>query len=162
VRQSLGLRLLALTTSCLLGACATNTPPRVASSPAPSPTPSAASAPPPTVAAAPDDARSMTNPVASSPTALRRGEELFRRHCTACHGAQGRGDGPVALQWVAPPKNLSDPDLQSRLADGEIFWQITRGHRSGTEEVMPSFGDRLSVDDRWKVVLFVRSLGGRR
>ncbi|MCP5542744.1 MAG: cytochrome c [Akkermansiaceae bacterium] len=35
-----------------------------------------------------------------------RGPELFLRHCAACHGATGGGDGPLAAKFIRPPANL--------------------------------------------------------
>jgi mono/diheme cytochrome c family protein len=35
---------------------------------------------------------------------MERGAELFAAHCAACHGAEARGDGPMAeILAVAPP-----------------------------------------------------------
>jgi hypothetical protein len=45
------------------------------------------------------------------------------------------------------------------LTDGEIFWKLSKGHRQGADVIMPAFSERLpSADDRWKIVLFVRTL----
>jgi mono/diheme cytochrome c family protein len=38
------------------------------------------------------------------------------------------------------------------VTDGEIFYQITEGRRP-----MPSFKNRLTQDQRWQLVLLVRS-----
>jgi mono/diheme cytochrome c family protein len=35
------------------------------------------------------------------------GEALYARHCAACHGAEGRGDGPVAPALGRPPTDLT-------------------------------------------------------
>jgi cytochrome c5 len=35
-----------------------------------------------------------------------RGEDLFARYCAACHGAEGRGDGPLAARLADPLANL--------------------------------------------------------
>jgi len=35
-----------------------------------------------------------------------KGESLFAEHCATCHGAKGRGDGPLAHLWSRPPANL--------------------------------------------------------
>jgi mono/diheme cytochrome c family protein len=43
------------------------------------------------------------------------GEELYLRYCAACHGADGRGTGPVARTM-----NKRVPDL-TRLASGGSF-----------------------------------------
>lgn len=34
------------------------------------------------------------------------GKQTFREHCTACHGADGRGDGPAASVLKTPPADL--------------------------------------------------------
>jgi hypothetical protein len=35
------------------------------------------------------------------------GREVYLRHCAACHGASGRGDGPVAASLTRPPTDLT-------------------------------------------------------
>lgn len=35
------------------------------------------------------------------------GEELYRRHCAACHGVGGHGDGPLAATLRRPPSDLT-------------------------------------------------------
>lgn len=42
---------------------------------------------------------------ASAPTA--EGAELYRLHCAGCHGAAGRGDGPVAPQMAVAVPDLT-------------------------------------------------------
>jgi mono/diheme cytochrome c family protein len=107
----------------------------------------------------PEEAKAVPNPVPSSPQAVNRGQTLFQRHCTPCHGPKGRGDGPVSSYWKELPKDLGDPARQDRLTDGEIFWKLSKGHRQGADVIMPAFAERLpSAEDRWKIVLFVRTL----
>ena len=36
-----------------------------------------------------------------------KGPELFHAHCAACHGAEGKGDGPVGAALKAKPANLT-------------------------------------------------------
>lgn len=43
------------------------------------------------------------------------GEELYRRFCASCHGAQGRGDGPVAASFKVEVPDLT---LLARRAGG--------------------------------------------
>jgi mono/diheme cytochrome c family protein len=130
---------------------------------APPPKAPAASRPSPAAQAddwaVPDEAKSVQNPVPPSPQALNRGESLFHRHCTPCHGSRGRGDGPVSGYWKELPKDLGDSARQDRLTDGEIFWKVSKGHRQGADVIMPAFSERVpSSEDRWKIVLFVRTL----
>lgn len=35
------------------------------------------------------------------------GADLYQRHCAACHGADGRGGGPVAASLETPPPDLT-------------------------------------------------------
>jgi mono/diheme cytochrome c family protein len=35
------------------------------------------------------------------------GADLYRTHCAACHGAEGRGDGPVAASLAQRPADLT-------------------------------------------------------
>jgi len=35
------------------------------------------------------------------------GRQLFERHCSACHGMDGRGEGPVATALRTPPADLT-------------------------------------------------------
>lgn len=41
---------------------------------------------------------------------LRRGQMLYALHCTACHGPDGRGDGPSAADMDRPPGDLTLPE----------------------------------------------------
>ena len=53
------------------------------------------------------------------------GKALFAANCSACHGALGGGNGPLAWHFTRPPANLIDgpfiwtaagPDLDLRVA----------------------------------------------
>jgi mono/diheme cytochrome c family protein len=44
----------------------------------------------------------------SSPTAdVRVGHQYFVQYCSACHGVEGRGDGPAASALQPPPADLT-------------------------------------------------------
>lgn len=95
-----------------------------------------------------------TNPVPADDASLARGTELFHINCTACHGAGGKGDGPVAaFLQKKKPADLTSPAIQF-LSDGAIFMVITNG-MPGT---MPALNENLTVRERWDVVNFVRTL----
>lgn len=76
------------------------------------------------------------------------GEDLYQRFCASCHGAQGRGDGPVAasfkievpdLTLIARRANNAYPrDRVVRIIDGR---HIIGAHGSRT---MPVWGEDLS------------------
>ena len=58
---------------------------------------------------------------------------------------------PKPADWTS--KKVQDE------TDGEIFWKITTGLRDGADVIMPAYAREIpSAEDRWKVVLFVRTL----
>ena len=42
------------------------------------------------------EARKMKNPVAASPESIKAGQQLFQKNCRFCHGADAKGNGPMA------------------------------------------------------------------
>ena len=99
-----------------------------------------------------DAAAARRNPVAASGDSVRKGGELFTIYCTPCHGASGRGDGPVSTKFV-PPADLTNPELHKVRTDG--YWQ---SYLSAGGAVMPSYAEALSSDERWHVVNYLRTL----
>ena len=96
----------------------------------------------------------LHDPLTSTRENIERGKRLFATNCATCHGDNGTGDGPVAKAGILarPPANLVFGASRS-LPDGYIYGTIVNGGI-----VMPSLGDALSPDERWQVVLYVRSL----
>jgi mono/diheme cytochrome c family protein len=112
---------------------------------------------PPWIAPAADQAK--VNPLPPSKDAVKRGRALFLKHCSTCHGQEGRGDGPAAAFGMVTPRDLTSPTVQARLSDGEMFWKLSKGRKVGRDILMPAGEEKIeSEEDRWKVVLFVRSL----
>jgi mono/diheme cytochrome c family protein len=94
------------------------------------------------------------NPVPADAASLARGQELFNINCTACHGTDGKGNGPVAaFLQNKKPIDLTGGLAQS-LSDGAIFMTITNGTQGG----MPALNENLIVRERWDVVNYVREL----
>ena len=82
------------------------------------------------------------------------GLALFREHCASCHGAGGQGDGPAGTGLPRRPADLTAPHTGQHTA-GDLFWWVTHGiPRAG----MPGFAARLSEEDRWDVINFLRAL----
>lgn len=97
--------------------------------------------------------REMKNPfLPAEREALNRGAVVYQNVCVPCHGASGRGDGPVSKKGFPPPASLV-ADKAIQLQDGEIFHIVTYGQNN-----MPAYAAQLDPEDRWKVVLHVRSL----
>ena len=95
---------------------------------------------------------------------LERGRELFNINCSICHGYTGQGGndpkqghGMAGRRWpvVLPSFHYVEgkDNRVPQLADGEFFEVITNG-----KATMPAYGARISVEDRWAIVHYVRAL----
>lgn len=106
--------------------------------------------------AIPAEQRNRTNPVRSTPEAVRAGMEHFADHCAICHANDGTGDTAFGRGLYPKPPDLRSSRTQA-LPDGEIFAIIENGVRFTG---MPGFGagGEHSDEDTWKLVLFIRHL----
>jgi cytochrome c oxidase cbb3-type subunit 2 len=89
---------------------------------------------------------------------LLRGKEVFLDRCVGCHGLAGDGKGPGARFLSPPPADFTSADDACCGGDtgpGDFYYRILRGW-PGT--AMENFGERLSVDDIWRLVLFVKTI----
>ncbi|MCP2936788.1 c-type cytochrome, partial [Salmonella enterica subsp. enterica serovar Typhimurium] len=80
------------------------------------------------------------------------------QHCAACHGDDGRGEGPLAATLPRWPPTLVSP-LLARRADGELFWHIADGMRDGNGSLaMPAFAGVLADEEIWAVLDYAKAL----
>lgn len=100
------------------------------------------------------NARGLTNPITASAENLRDARIHFADHCATCHGNDGSGDTMLGRGLYPKPPDLRLPETQ-KLSDGELFWVIENGVRFTG---MPAFSSPGSMDDSWKLVLFLRHL----
>jgi mono/diheme cytochrome c family protein len=91
-------------------------------------------------------------PLPLTPELLARGRERFEIYCAVCHGPDGYGRGLVVQRGFPAPPSYHDARLRNAPA-GHFFRVITRGYG-----LMYSYADRLSVEDRWAVVAYIRAL----
>lgn len=97
--------------------------------------------------------RELHNPLSAKDVhAAERGALVFQTFCTPCHGGGGQGDGPVALRGYPAPPSLVTGNT-TKMADGQLFHIVTYGRAN-----MPSQAGLLSPQDRWAVILHIRSL----
>lgn len=97
-------------------------------------------------------------PFAISPSRapdLALGESLFASQCSACHGADGHADGPLAASLQPRPTNLADRSRARERSLAALYQAVTQGV-SGT--AMPSFKTALSDDQRWALAFFAGGL----
>lgn len=110
--------------------------------------------------------------------ALKRGAQLYVRDCAACHGEQGRGNGPAGRDLpgladmmpgtLAPhastgvkrgPADFTDLSRMAALTDAHLQGKLLRG---GMGSGMPEFGSLYSDDDQWAVIAYIRTfMSGR-
>lgn len=93
------------------------------------------------------------NPVPADQASLARGAELFQINCALCHGADGKGSGPIAAFIVNKPADLTGFLVRS-LSDRAIFAAIS----NGVPGRMPALNENLTVRERWDVINYIRSL----
>ena len=86
---------------------------------------------------------------------LSRGAEIYQANCAGCHGAVGRGDGPMAAGLTPAPANLADGAALRDASPLDYFRRISIG-TVGT--AMPAFEGRLPPEDRWAVALYASVL----
>ena len=101
----------------------------------------------------PEQERAVENPVDASPDALAAGEASYRKQCLMCHGDSFDGKGPAVAMFAKQPPDLSTAEARERLTDGEIFYKMTIGRNP-----MPAMESKLSEEERWRVVHYVRTL----
>jgi len=96
----------------------------------------------------------FANSVPADEASLARGEELFNRYCSVCHGAAGIGaESQILEKWPAlAAYNLAGETVQA-YSDAYIYGMIRVGRG-----VMPSYGYQITHFDRWNIVNYVRRI----
>ena len=67
------------------------------------------------------------------------GAKIFRYHCAACHGTDGRGHGPASLALKHPVPDLT---LISQRNGGKFPYQRVKGVIEGNDTGLLAHGDR--------------------
>lgn len=91
---------------------------------------------------------------------LQEGQLLYEKRCAHCHGAEGRGDGPVAPLLDPAPRDFTSAQFKIRSTprgslptDQDLFNAITRG-LAGT--AMEGW-DMLPEEERWQLVAYIKT-----
>ncbi len=91
------------------------------------------------------------------PAVVAEGQAVYSTYCAQCHGVAFDGDGTVGQSFHPLPTDLRSPMVQSKLP-GELFKSVSYGVPGGRQ---PALDTTISIEDRWKVIAFVKSLGLR-
>jgi len=101
-------------------------------------------------------ARDAAQAASAAPVAdlalLQRGRTRFEIYCAPCHSIVGDGDGMVARRGFPAPPSFHQARLRDA-PDRHFFDVITQGYG-----VMPPYADRVTPQDRWAIVAYIRAL----
>jgi mono/diheme cytochrome c family protein len=87
-----------------------------------------------------------------------RGKAVYFTFCAQCHGPQMDGNGTVGQSFQPLPTDLRSPAVQAK-PTGALFRSISYGTPDGRQ---PPLDTTITVNDRWCVIAFVKSLGLRQ
>jgi len=97
----------------------------------------------------------QANPIPPNQESVAAGQTIFMTTCAPCHGAGGKGDGPVGIALNPRPADLTLHAIPGVHTDAQLFEWITNGFPGSR---MPAFKSTLSDTDRWNLVNFIRTM----
>jgi caa(3)-type oxidase subunit IV len=98
----------------------------------------------------------LKDPWVATPELIAHGHELFSVNCVACHGAEGKGNGPAAASLNPHPRNFTS---DAGWVNGRSVSMVFKTLRDGVPGSAMASYSTLPVDDRWALVHYVLSLG---
>jgi len=102
-----------------------------------------------------------SSPAQETGDSMLRGARIHARSCAACHGVDGRGDGPGAIELSPRPRDFTAGKFRYRSTESgrpprrSDVESVVRVGRAGT--AMPAFGGLLSEGEIADVVAFIFS-----
>jgi len=84
----------------------------------------------------------------------KKGEAIYQQHCVGCHGTSGDGVGRDVKDLIVPPVNFQAQRSRSK-TDMELLLAIKQGVLFSP---MHGWGDRLSDQEMWDVLSYIRTL----
>lgn len=100
-----------------------------------------------------EPARSLPKSLVVDENFMLRGQQVFNRTCSACHGQIGDGNGLVGRRLLVRPTSYHS-DYMYNMPPGHYLQVIEKGIRT-----MPSHKKMIpNPRDKWAVVAYIRSL----
>jgi len=98
----------------------------------------------------------VNNPFPISDAEMLKVKELYNTYCGICHGDKGDGAGYLVRDdggvYPAQPANFLTDEFISA-SNGRYYHAIMYG-----KNVMSGYGDKLSFEERWQVIHYIRGL----
>ncbi len=101
----------------------------------------------------------IPNPKAGDPGAVALGAALYKQHCAACHGDNGKGGiGPslVDKEFLYVAGDVPDDDYFEIINNGTQPGMVEDGRTA--KGGMPSYSSTLGKDKAWSLVAYIRTL----
>jgi mono/diheme cytochrome c family protein len=83
-----------------------------------------------------------------------KGKPIYEKNCLLCHGAEGRGDGPMGKVLNPPAANFSSPESLHK-TDAQWLKVMREGH---PDSAMTTWKGSLSEQEFQDVLAYVRQL----
>jgi cytochrome c553 len=88
-----------------------------------------------------------------------KGAEVFKTFCVACHGPEGKGDGPAGAALNPKPANFGDPERASKADDEYVYKMVSEGGQAnGKSPLMTAWKGALTDVQIRDVAAHVRTL----
>jgi mono/diheme cytochrome c family protein len=81
-----------------------------------------------------------------------RGRNRYDVYCAPCHSRTGDGDGMIVRRGFPAPPSYHTERLRNA-PDSHFFQVISNGYG-----VMYPYADRITPEDRWAIVAYIRAL----
>lgn len=98
----------------------------------------------------------VNNPFPITKAGLDKAKPLYETYCGICHGSKADGQGYLVTapdsKYPAQPKNLIGDDMIAA-GNGRFYFAMMYG-----KNVMGGYSDKLSFEERWQVLHYIRSL----
>jgi mono/diheme cytochrome c family protein len=92
------------------------------------------------------------NPLPITLPVVARGRDRYDVYCAPCHSRTGEGDGMIVRRGFPAPPSYHTERLRNA-PDSHLFQVISNGYG-----VMYPYADRITAEDRWAIVAYIRAL----
>jgi mono/diheme cytochrome c family protein len=89
---------------------------------------------------------------------IAQGKQGYSTYCAQCHGNHHDGKGTVGQSFAPLPGDLRSKKVQT-MSQGVVFKEISYGIPKGRQ---PALATTITVEDRWKIIAYIKSLGIRK